>query len=384
MKACFLSIGVVVVLAFFACTALADPVVIDLVTVGNAGNEGEASGGTVGDARTSGAVAYEYQIGKYEVTVSQYTAFLNAVAATDTYGLYSMDMVLNSDGCQITQSGMEGSFTYSVDSFFANWPVNYVSFWDACRFANWMHNGQPTGAQDASTTEAGAYTLTLEGITDNTIARNTGATWAVTSEDEWYKAAYHKNDGVTGNYWDYPAGSDTQMGNDVTDASGNNGNFGMLSPMDVGVFVNSESPYGTFDQGGNVWEWTESIMHVYNQPDNLINRSIEGGTFQYDSSYAQAAYRIDLGAGDEYGHTGFRLVSLPATAIPGDANNDGKVDGSDVTILAGNWQVGVGGVGGADWGMGDFNGDGAVDGSDVTILAGNWQAGVTHRCGSGA
>ena len=25
---------------------------------------------------------------------------------------------------------------------------------------------------------------------------------------------------------------------------------------------------------------------------------------------------------------------------------------------------------------GDFNGDGKVDGSDVTILAGNWQAGV--------
>ena len=27
--------------------------------------------------------------------------------------------------------------------------------------------------------------------------------------------------------------------------------------------------------------------------------------------------------------------------------------------------------------MGDFNGDGKVDGSDVTILAGNWQYGVT-------
>ena len=26
--------------------------------------------------------------------------------------------------------------------------------------------------------------------------------------------------------------------------------------------------------------------------------------------------------------------------------------------------------------MGDFNGDGRVDGSDVTILAGNWQYGV--------
>ena len=63
-------------------------------------------------------------------------------------------------------------------------------------------------------------------------------------------------------------------------------------------------------------------------------------------------------------------------AIAGDANGDGKVDGSDVTILAGNWQVGVDGTVEATWDMGDFNGDGKVDGSDVTILAGNWQYGV--------
>ena len=65
-------------------------------------------------------------------------------------------------------------------------------------------------------------------------------------------------------------------------------------------------------------------------------------------------------------------------SIPGDANNDFKVDGSDVTILAGNWQV----LTGATWEMGDFNGDGAVDGSDVTILAGNWQFGVNVAAAS--
>ena len=63
--------------------------------------------------------------------------------------------------------------------------------------------------------------------------------------------------------------------------------------------------------------------------------------------------------------------------IPGDANGDGRVDGSDVTILAGNWQYGVGSdEETATWSMGDFNGDGKVDGSDVTILASNWQYGV--------
>ena len=68
--------------------------------------------------------------------------------------------------------------------------------------------------------------------------------------------------------------------------------------------------------------------------------------------------------------------------IPGDANHDRKVDGSDVTILAGNWQYGVSDGNTATWNMGDFNGDGKVDGSDVTILAGNWQYGVTAASAS--
>lgn len=54
---------------------------IDLVPVGNAGNANDAGGSGIG------AVAYDYQIGKYDVTIGQYTAFLNAVAATDTYPL---------------------------------------------------------------------------------------------------------------------------------------------------------------------------------------------------------------------------------------------------------------------------------------------------------
>ena len=72
------------------------------------------------------------------------------------------------------------------------------------------------------------------------------------------------------------------------------------------------------------------------------------------------------------------VVTDNSALLPGDANGDGKVDGSDVTILAGNWQAGVGDPNPETitWEMGDFNGDGQVDGSDVTILAGNWQAGV--------
>ncbi|MEN9666381.1 MAG: hypothetical protein RLZZ326_2744, partial [Planctomycetota bacterium] len=73
-------------LAAVACLAAAPAragITYQQVTVGNAGNAGD-TGGT-----GNGAVAYDYQIGKYDVTIGQYTAFLNAVAATDTNSLYN-------------------------------------------------------------------------------------------------------------------------------------------------------------------------------------------------------------------------------------------------------------------------------------------------------
>ncbi|MBN2022845.1 MAG: PEP-CTERM sorting domain-containing protein [Pirellulales bacterium] len=57
-----------------------------------------------------------------------------------------------------------------------------------------------------------------------------------------------------------------------------------------------------------------------------------------------------------------------AQRLPGDANNDGAVDGEDAAILAANWLLGV--AGGED--AGDFNTDGTVDDLDLAILAANW------------
>ena len=62
----------------------AQAAIIDTVPVGNPGNAADTTG--------YGSVAYTYNIGKYDVTAGQYTAFLNAVAATDTYGLYNTSM----------------------------------------------------------------------------------------------------------------------------------------------------------------------------------------------------------------------------------------------------------------------------------------------------
>ena len=114
------------------------------VTVGNPSNAADTE--VMGDGTTGyGAVAYVYNIGKFEVTAGQYTEFLNAVAADDTYSLYNTSMWLSTSGCKIERSGSSGSYTYSVAADRADRPVDYVSWGDAARFANWLTNSMPTG-----------------------------------------------------------------------------------------------------------------------------------------------------------------------------------------------------------------------------------------------
>ena len=272
-----------------------------------------AGAGGYGPDRICGSVGYTYNIGKYEVTAGQYTDFLNKVAQTDTYALYNTEMSRTDYGSGITRGGDPGSYTYSVATDFINRPVNWVSWGDSARFANWLHNGQPTGAQGLATTEDGAYYLngatTDEAL--NAVSRELDWKWAITSEDEWYKAAYHKNDGVTGNYFDYPTSSNTAPGRDMADVSGNNANYyGTPYPIDspyyttvAGEFQNSDSPYGTFDQGGNVWEWNEALLYG-------AYRGLPGGAFLDYDDYLQASDRtIDYPSFESYG-IGFRVSEV--------------------------------------------------------------------------
>jgi formylglycine-generating enzyme required for sulfatase activity len=261
-----------------------------------------------------GAVTYTYSIGKYEVTAGQYCEFLNQVARSDTFGLYVPNMWSSPYGCGIQQIGSSGSYTYSVAPDYVNRPANYVTWASAARFANWLHNGQPTGAQDASTTENGSYYL--DGATSDeallAVTRRGGATWAIPTEDEWYKAAYHKNDGMTGSYWDYPTSSNSVPGRDMNDASGNNANYGMVPfPIDspyyttpVGEFQNSQSPYGTFDQGGNVWEWNEAVR-------GTSGRNLRGGGFNAPTLALPAEYDGLANKPTILSPHGFRMVMIP-------------------------------------------------------------------------
>ena len=80
---------------------------MQFVTVGDPGNPADQKYGTTGPW---GAVGYAYSIGKYEVTLAQYVTFLNAVAATDTYGLYNAAMTTNLTAAGVARSGTSGAY----------------------------------------------------------------------------------------------------------------------------------------------------------------------------------------------------------------------------------------------------------------------------------
>ena len=266
-----------------AIAAAGANITIQTVTVGDVGNAADITG--------YGAVNYQYSIGRYEVTNAQYAAFLNAKAATDAYGLYHTSMAGTYGG--INRSGSSGSYTYSTKSGRENWAVNYVSFWDAARFSNWLQNGQGSGD-----TETGTYTL--GGVTNPTsalVTRNPGSTWAIASENEWYKAAYYKGGSLNAGYWLYPTQSDS-----ITTAMANYGNV-VATITPVGSYAFS-SYYGAFDMGGNVSEWNEAIT-------SATHRSRRGGFFADGPHMLEADSWGGYDATSENYHFGFRVVQIP-------------------------------------------------------------------------
>jgi formylglycine-generating enzyme required for sulfatase activity len=300
-------ITTVAIIAALYGSALAT-VTIDYVTVGNAGNAADPLTGY-------GSVSYAYNIGKYEVTNAQYAEFLNAAdpGGSNPNSIYSNSMGSDARGGISFNAGSANGSKYSVKSNMGNKPVIYVSWYNAARFANWLHNGQGNGS-----TETGAYTLSGNtGI----IAKNVGATVWIPNVNEWYKAAYYDptvGAGGGDNYWFYPTQSDAtptianaNLIGDISNPGVNVANYGFGADWNsqngnvttVGS-AGANNYFGTFDQGGNVIEWTDDIFG-----SNL--RIARGGRYNDNPSAMSAQNYSAFNLTDKYWDLGFRVASIP-------------------------------------------------------------------------
>ena len=301
-------VGVAALLSSLAVSTHAQ-VTLDMVTVGDPGN--------TADDTTYGAVATSFQIMKYEWTNSQYTDFLNSVAATDTYSLYNADMGINARS-GITQSGSSGSYTYAVKTDMGDKPVNYVDWFAAARVSNWLMNG----GTSSSSTETGAYTLSGS-TSGNAPAVNSNATFYVPTEDQWYKAAYYKGGSTNAGYWDYATQSDSvptavTAGSTGIGSSGSTGNFAnYIRTANWGIHLENgnvttvgtnggASAYAAFDMSGNLYEWNDLTGAAGS------SRGLRGGNWNYiGAAGLSSSVRTTNASSFEGDDLGFRLAAVP-------------------------------------------------------------------------
>ena len=264
-----LIVGVLLSVANIASAIVVQDIDIDFVTIGNAGNPGDTR--AEANPYGSGAVGYNYSIGKYEVTNAQWDTFVTAAGAPTGNPSDAYD---------------ESAYWTGTDV-----PTNKVSWYEALQFCNYLTSGDKY---------SGAYNFDQSGnflgIDRDSAVSAYGIAYVIPTEDEWYKAAYYTGSGY----------STYANGTDVAPIAGVDTNYNWTINQPWNIDSGTIEQNGTFDMMGNVSEWNETPQSQY--------RGFRGGLFAAPVNYLRSSSRTFIISGNpnvESDYIGFRVASVP-------------------------------------------------------------------------
>ncbi|MDR3653635.1 MAG: SUMF1/EgtB/PvdO family nonheme iron enzyme [Paludibacter sp.] len=225
-----------------------------------------------------------FRMSKYEITNTQYAAFLNAknIGSNGLFvaGAYpTQALIYASSGINDWGLHYSGSQWVPVTGY-ENAPVIYVTWYGAAEYATYIGGTLPTEAQWEYACRAGTTT-----------PFNTGD--FLTNLQANYDWAYPYNNG-TNTVTIYPGKTQT-----------------------VGTYAGNA--YGLFDMHGNVWEWCSNWYDIYpttaqTNPTGATtgsNRVIRGGGWRENAQGCRSAYRSYGGPYSTSYSAGFRVVLVP-------------------------------------------------------------------------
>jgi hypothetical protein len=257
---------------------------MDFVMIGNPGNAAD----TTGSPNPAGSVAYNYGLGKYEVSRDM----VNKANAEGGLGITLFDMTL---------LGGNG----------VNRPATGTTWYEAAKFVNWLNTS--TGYVAAYKFDASGnfqlWSSTDAGYNANNRFRNSNARYWLPSTDEWYKGAFGSPNGV---WFDYPTGSNTIPTAVAGGTSANTAVYSQTSSSGPADITNAGglSAYGTMGQGGNVLEYTETAYDGVNNFSSE-NREVRGGYWTTTLPTASSGARSATFPTGEQNNFGFRVATVP-------------------------------------------------------------------------